>query len=142
MLIDAEPIQSGSKALRSLLLEPAMVTPSILLFLFPTFLLFCLLSLSLSLYLFFIYFYLFQQKRIMLNIHGHTHHALGMTRVGKTFILNPGSLRYDLSYSHSLLSLCFFFFFFSSFYFVFLLGYFIYFLFIYILGLGTLGSYH
>eukprot|EP00026_Physarum_polycephalum_P014189 Phypoly_transcript_14677.p1 GENE.Phypoly_transcript_14677~~Phypoly_transcript_14677.p1 ORF type:complete len:287 (+),score=22.88 Phypoly_transcript_14677:112-972(+) len=57
VIIDAEPIQSGSKALRSLLLEPAM------------------------------------QKRIMLNIHGHTHHALGMTRLGKMFILNPGSLR-------------------------------------------------
>jgi len=32
-------------------------------------------------------------KSIFLNIHGHTHHASGMCRVGKTYIVNPGSLR-------------------------------------------------
>jgi len=52
-----EPVQSGSKSLRALILEPP------------------------------------NQKRILMNIHGHTHHSLGMTRLGKTFILNPGALR-------------------------------------------------
>ena len=63
----------------------------------------------------------------MLNIHGHTHHALGMTRVGKTFILNPGSLRYDLLLSLSSFSLLF-----LLLSLLFLLGYFIYILFIYL----------
>jgi len=57
VIVDAEPIHSGSKALKSILLEPVY------------------------------------QKKILLNIHGHTHHALGLTRVGKIFVLNPGSLR-------------------------------------------------
>jgi len=55
--IDAEPIQSGSHALRSALLDPLL------------------------------------QKRVLLNIHGHTHHATGLTRVGKIFVMNPGALR-------------------------------------------------
>eukprot|EP01112_Ceratiomyxa_fruticulosa_P011636 TRINITY_DN3173_c0_g2_i1.p1 TRINITY_DN3173_c0_g2~~TRINITY_DN3173_c0_g2_i1.p1 ORF type:complete len:217 (-),score=24.91 TRINITY_DN3173_c0_g2_i1:52-702(-) len=33
------------------------------------------------------------QHSILCNIHGHTHHALGMSRVGKTYVINPGSLR-------------------------------------------------
>ncbi|KAF2075661.1 hypothetical protein CYY_003034 [Polysphondylium violaceum] len=37
--------------------------------------------------------YLESNKSIFLNIHGHTHHSSGMGRVGKSFIVNPGSLR-------------------------------------------------
>eukprot|EP01132_Coremiostelium_polycephalum_P007452 gene7452-9158_t len=38
-------------------------------------------------------FILKHNKTVFLHIHGHTHHALGMARVGKSFIVNPGSLR-------------------------------------------------
>jgi len=55
--VDMEPVQSGSKALRSALLDPT------------------------------------NQKRVLLNIHGHTHHSPGLTKVGKAYVLNPGSLR-------------------------------------------------
>jgi len=55
--LDAQPIQSGSHAIKSFLLDPTL------------------------------------RKKILLNIHGHTHHSLGLTRLGKTFVMNPGSLR-------------------------------------------------
>eukprot|EP01095_Lingulamoeba_sp_RSL-Kostka_P014276 TRINITY_DN6181_c0_g1_i1.p1 TRINITY_DN6181_c0_g1~~TRINITY_DN6181_c0_g1_i1.p1 ORF type:complete len:275 (+),score=88.45 TRINITY_DN6181_c0_g1_i1:50-874(+) len=35
----------------------------------------------------------YQQKHVLLNIHGHTHHSTGLSRVGRTYILNPGSIR-------------------------------------------------
>ncbi|EGC33782.1 hypothetical protein DICPUDRAFT_154099 [Dictyostelium purpureum] len=38
-------------------------------------------------------FILENQSQIFLNIHGHTHHATGMARVGKTYVVNPGSVR-------------------------------------------------
>ncbi|KYQ93708.1 hypothetical protein DLAC_05095 [Tieghemostelium lacteum] len=38
-------------------------------------------------------FILANQSKILLSIHGHTHHSLGMNRVGKTYVVNPGSLR-------------------------------------------------
>ena len=33
-----------------------------------------------------------EENKILLNIHGHTHDGAGKNNMGKTVILNPGSL--------------------------------------------------
>merc|ERR1712137_71544 len=35
-----------------------------------------------------------QQERVFLNIHGHTHFAEGTSKVGNTFIFNPGAVAF------------------------------------------------
>ena len=40
------------------------------------------------------------QARCVLNVHGHTHQALGLARLGGVPVLNPGSLPYTRSFAH------------------------------------------
>jgi len=35
------------------------------------------------------------QERVFLNIHGHTHFAEGVSKLGNTFIFNPGAIAFD-----------------------------------------------
>ena len=35
-----------------------------------------------------------------MNIHGHTHFAEGVSKIGNTFIFNPGSLKYEFKLLH------------------------------------------
>lgn len=33
------------------------------------------------------------QRRVLLNVHGHTHDASGVARIGRCTVLNPGALQ-------------------------------------------------
>eukprot|EP00418_Pyrodinium_bahamense_P028107 CAMPEP_0179152818 /NCGR_PEP_ID=MMETSP0796-20121207/74277_1 /TAXON_ID=73915 /ORGANISM="Pyrodinium bahamense, Strain pbaha01" /LENGTH=343 /DNA_ID=CAMNT_0020854043 /DNA_START=125 /DNA_END=1156 /DNA_ORIENTATION=- len=44
------------------------------------------------------------QARVVLHLHGHTHHGCGLARLGRIPVLNPGSLCYTRTYALATLS--------------------------------------